>query len=300
LQGYHNSRLKKENNMTNEANNTEIAPGIHQILMDGEPQPGRYGGVYAPNVYLIVGQDKAVFIDTAYGEDNEIEAHLALWEAKGKPKIEAIICTHRHGDHIGGAGRIAEVTGGQIACAADERDAVNADLKSGQVGRVLNTGDSIDLGVATLEFMHTPGHTMGSLCIIHRENGVLFSGDMILGTGTTVVSPDHGDMTAYIESMRRLLTVEGLTMIAPGHGPMIHTPYEKFQELIDHRLQREEQILDLVADGTGTVDALLLAIYVGGIHPELHNTAKNQILSHLAKLQREGKVKQNGDAYAAA
>ena len=73
--------------MTNEANNTEIAPGIHQILMDGEPQPGRYGGVYAPNVYLIVGQDKAVFIDTAYGEDNEIEAHLALWEVCTLPQF---------------------------------------------------------------------------------------------------------------------------------------------------------------------------------------------------------------------
>ena len=284
--------------MTVEASVTEIAPGIHQILMDTEPQPGRYGGVYAPNVYLILGRDKAVFIDTAYGEDDEVYAHLKLWEELGRPAIEAIICTHRHGDHIGGAGRISEATGGPIACAADEREAINADLKAGDVGRVLRDGDSIDLGGVTLDFLHTPGHTMGSLCTVHRENGVLFSGDMILGTGTTVVSPEHGDMTAYIESMRRLLTVQGLTMIAPGHGPMIHTPYEKFQELVDHRLQREEQIRNLVSEGTGTVDELLQAIYVGGIHPQLHDTAKNQILSHLAKLEREGKVKPEGDGYA--
>lgn len=286
--------------MTKEAKQVEIAPGIHQILMDTEPQPGRYGGVYAPNVYLILGRDKAVFIDTAYGEDDEVDAHLGLWEEKGRPTIEAIICTHRHSDHIGGAGRISEATGGPIACAADERDAINADLKSGQVSRVLRDGDSIDLGGATLDFMHTPGHTMGSLCTIHRETGVLFSGDMILGTGTTVVSPEHGDMTAYIESMRRLLTVQDLKMIAPGHGPMIHTPYEKFQELIDHRLQREAQILDLVSKGTDTVETLLEDIYVGGIHPELHNTAKNQILSHLAKLERDGKVSPDGDRYVIA
>ncbi|MDA0768879.1 MAG: MBL fold metallo-hydrolase [Chloroflexi bacterium] len=279
---------------------TEIAPGIHQILMDQEARPGVYGGVYAPNVYLVIGRDKAVFIDTAYGEDDEVAAHLRLWEEKGKPDIEAIICTHRHGDHIGGAGRLSEVTGGAIACATDERDAIDADLKSGQVGRVFQEGDSIDLGGATLDFIPTPGHTMGSLCIVHRENGVLFSGDMILGTGTTVVSPEHGDMTSYIESMRKLLTYDGLTMIAPGHGPIINTPYEKFQELIDHRLQREEQILKLVSDGTGTVDALLEAIYVGGIHPNLHDTAKNQILSHLAKLERESKVRSDGAQFSAA
>ena len=285
--------------MTNEAAHVEIAPGIHRILLDQEARPGVYGGVYAPNVYLVIGRDRAVFIDTAYGKDDELKAHLDLWEAKGKPNIEAIILTHRHGDHIGGAGRLADATGGPIACAIDERDAVNADLKGGQVSRALLDGDSIDLGGATLEFMHTPGHTMGSLCTVHRDSGVLFSGDMILGTGTTVISPDHGDMAAYIESMRRLLTVKGLTMIAPGHGPIIDSPYEKFQELIDHRLQREAQVLKLVSEGTGTVDALLEAIYVGGIHPKLHDTAKNQILSHLAKLERDGRVKSDAAEFSA-
>ncbi len=118
---------------------------------------------------------------------------------------------------------------------------------------------------------------------------MLFSGDMILGTGTTVISPEHGDMSDYIDSMRKLLTYES-RMIAPGHGPVINTPQDKMRELIDHRIAREGQIAELVEQGNSTIDELLNTIYVGGIHPKLHDTAKSQIRSHLIKLERDGRV----------
>ncbi len=293
---------------TMETSVTEIAAGVFQMVV-GE---GAHDGVYAPNVYLVVGSERAAIIDTAYGRDEEVEAYLEFWRSVGAPEVAAIVLTHRHGDHIGGAARLREAMGGDVVCGVDEREAIESEFSASRmadapyqrvsdaaierdsieglsVDATVGDGATLALGGATLEFIHTPGHTLGSLCILHRDAGALFSGDMILGTGTTVISPEHGDMAAYIESMRKLLGYDA-RLIAPGHGPVIETPQAKLNELITHRLAREEQIVALVEAGNRSVDALLEAIYAGNIHPQLMETARSQIRAHIIKLEAEGRV----------
>lgn len=262
----------------------EIAPGVHRVTVG----QGAFVGVYAPNVYVVVGKDGAAFIDSAYGKADEVKAQLQVWESLRRPKVAAIVLTHRHGDHTGGAAKLREATDGPIVCSAAEREAIEESLAGARVGRVVADGETLDLGGATLEFVYTPGHTLGSMCVYYREQGALFTGDTILGSGTTVISPDHGDMGDYLRSLEKLLGYQ-VRAIFPGHGPAVNQPRAKIQELIAHRLEREGQVLDLFKGGRRTVDALLEAIYPE-LDRRLHDTARNQIRAHLIKLEREGKV----------
>ena len=147
----------------------EVAPNVFRITVG----QGAFLGVYAPNVYLVVGDDGAAFIDTAYGEDEEVEAQLECWRSCDKPPVSGIVLTHRHPDHIGGALRLRGATGGAVVATAVEREPIERALGGAKLTRAVEDGEALVLGGATLEFVHTPGHTRGSLCVYHRELGIL-------------------------------------------------------------------------------------------------------------------------------
>ena len=142
--------------------------------------------------------------------------------------------------------------------------------------------------------MHSPGHTAGhNAPFLEASNGapsVLFAGDNVLGMGTTVVPPPpNGDMAQYIESLRKMQSLNADLMCC-GHGPVVKEPNRKLQELIDHRHEREEQILSLARDGKDSVKALVSAIYPE-LDKRLRGMAAAQVTSHLSKLEREGRVR---------
>lgn len=243
-------------------------------------------------VYLVVGQ-RAVFIDSGHDVDGEVDLLLRAWVKVGRPEIVGIILTHRHHDHVGGATKLAEATGGLIVSAPLEKCAIEGTIRGASVNRVVQDGELLDLGGVMLEYVHAPGHTMGSLCVYHHDERVLFTGDTILGGSPTTVIPGQGDMSHYLDTLRKLLTFD-LSMIAPGHGPIIVDPRRNIETLIAHRLKRETQIFDLVDGGFGSIDELMLKIYPR-LHTSLRRNGKMQIEAHLLKLESDGKVEANED-----
>jgi glyoxylase-like metal-dependent hydrolase (beta-lactamase superfamily II) len=120
----------------------------------------------------------------------------------------------------------------------------------------------------------------------------LFTGDVVLGAGTTVIPPD-GDLGDYLASLRRILDLD-LELIYPAHGPAIRNPHEKVRQYIAHRELRDRQILDGLAAGDRTPKELVRRIYTD-VPEFLHAAAAMSVLAHLRKLEREGTVRRHGE-----
>lgn len=198
----------------------EIAPNVHRVTV---------GDAYN-NVYLVTG-DRAIFIDSGHDDAEEVNALLECWESVGRPEVAAILLTHRHADHAGGASRLAEATQGVIISSPTEKAHIERGLPGTRVGRTVSDGETLDLGGATVEFVHTPGHTIGSLSAYYREGGVLFAGDTIRNTGPFVMDPSAGDLGLHLDSLQKLLVYD-LRLIGPGHGPEVDRP----RPFIEHEL----------------------------------------------------------------
>ena len=143
---------------------------------------------------------------------------------------------------------------------------------------------------ATLRAVFTPGHAPDHLCYYLEEERAVFTGDVVLGAGTTVIPDDTGDLGEYMDSLRRLLALD-LETIYPAHGPVIRNPKEKIGEYIAHRELRERQVLEALGDGAGPLDAMAIVKKIYVDYPEyLHAAAASSIRSHLKKLLIEGRV----------
>ena len=297
----------------------ELTPHIHSI----PAQPPFYTGPLAPNVYLIADGGEAALIDSGFGDEQSIRARIDYLRERPDLKIEYIVLTHHHFDHSSGAQQLRQATGAQVVLHPQEerflrdwQSEIPQDLDipadqqaiAEQVQRFrrqaaeavpdvpMAGGGMLMVGDLTLEVVHTPGHTLGSICIYVREEQALFTGDTALGLGTVAVSPPpFGDMALYLESLERLKGYQSAVML-PGHGPPVHEVQRKLQELIDHRHEREAQVLKLIAGGKRTPTAMLSAIY-----PELDKRiipmALRQIEAHLAKLEAEERVARSGEEW---
>ncbi len=202
-----------------------------------------------------------------------IESHIdAIVEAQ--PNLRTIFITHRHGDHAPAAVPLAARTGARIVAPRGVLDAT---------GVIVNDGDVVD----GLEAIATPGHTNEHVCYLTSE-GDLFTGDTILGSGTTTIFPPDGHMGDYINSLRKL-RARNPRRIYPAHGPTRDNAVALIDEYIAHRLQREQQVLDAVAGGARSAAEMRARIYPD-LDPRLHRAAEIQIRAHLIKLREEGRV----------
>jgi ribonuclease/clavin/mitogillin len=299
----------------------EITPRVHSI-----PAPQTlFSGPQAPNVYLVVDGGQAVLIDAGYPDEASVKPRLEYLQRIANLKLSHIIVTHHHIDHCGGAHALRQATGAAICLHPTEARLLSewraAALQDVDIpieprtleehlrvwrrataqttpDRLLQGGDTLQVGGVTLEVIDTPGHTLGSISLYLREERVLFTGDTVLGLGTVVIlPPPYGDMALYVQSLERLQTYDA-TLLCPGHGPPVRDVARKLQELIDHRRERERQILTAVREGRGRLEDMLADIYPE-LNKRLVGMARAQLLAHLAKLESEGKIARRDEATGA-
>ncbi len=237
----------------------------------------------------VVGKDSVIVIDVALSADSNMDGIIEQAEAIGAKKIDKILLTHIHSDHCGGALALKKRSGAKIGIHRS---------RAGYLGGEdfqYDDNDPIAFSGGELRVLHTPGHESGHCCFYEGDDKVLFSGDNILGYGTAVIHPPDGNMTDYLNSLERLLEFN-IDLILPGHGPLVGKPEAKIREYIQHRMEREKQVLDALRKGRRTIGDITEMIYQD-VSPALRRVAEFSVQAHLEKLQRDGRVQREAGRY---
>lgn len=183
-------------------------------------------GIYAANCYVLYSEkeNEGIIVDPGgdvddilkYVNDNNIE-------------INSIVLTHGHGDHIAGANELKEELDVNLLVHEADVDL----LKSGDMNlssimaigsieltadELLTDGDTIEFGDEKVTVLHTPGHTLGGICLLSGK--YLISGDTLFKGSIGRTDLEGGNYETIINSIReKLLVLPGDTIVYPGHGP---------------------------------------------------------------------------------
>lgn len=233
------------------------------------------------NSYVIdCGDGEALAIDPGPA----IETHLTALVAAARrtdAEIVAIALTHGHPDHSAGAASLAVLTGAPVYAHPASKVRHDAELPL--------EGD-LHIGNTALQTIDAPGHSFDHVVFYLEGERALFTGDVVLGEGTTVIAPPGGAMRPYQHTLQRLADeFRSAEIIYGGHGPPVAQPQVKLAEYIAHRQMREDQILAALAHGPRTIPELVIHIY-GPQRQPLWPAMARQVLAHLIALEREGRV----------
>jgi ribonuclease/clavin/mitogillin len=249
------------------------------------------------NCYLIYTSREILVIDPGSPYEDEQQALAACVDgliARGRT-VREIVLTHVHPDHVAGVNSLnnhLQTKSARTAPVAAHHLTAESLKNQFPVDRFIE-GDEILVieGEPTIKLraLHTPGHARGHLCFHDSENGVLITGDNVLGFGSVLIDPPEGNMRAYLDSLRRMRSLPNITMLLPGHGPAVANPYEKIDEYIAHRLEREANILKAVREGALTLSEIVARVYTD-VSPQAYAMAERAVLAHLEKLEADGLV----------
>lgn len=236
-------------------------------------------------IYL-VGQGQTLTIDS--GEDAEryrwmLKGYLAATE---RAEIALSAVTHYHADHSANLRWLRDEFGAEVHVLTAGAPLMSDRLPNEGL-HLRQDGEAIEVvGGLSLRLIHTPGHSPDSVCYFYEDEGVLFTGDTILGSTTTTVN----DLADYMRSLERILALPNLRLLCPGHGPVIEDPQSYIESYVSHRNDRERQIVALLSDGRVATSWEIMESLYGDINPRLRRAADGNVRSHLQKLAKEGRI----------
>jgi glyoxylase-like metal-dependent hydrolase (beta-lactamase superfamily II) len=247
---------------------------VRRVVADN---PGPYTGP-GTNTWILEGDPVAVVIDPGPDDDR----HLAAVETKlAGAAVGAVLVTHSHSDHLPLAARLAEGHHAPV-------------LRYPGLG----DGDLVQLGKVRLRALFTPGHASDHLCFLQEEDRAVFTGDLVLGRGSTMITYPDGDMSAYFRSLDRLLELRP-SILFPGHWDPVEDPLAKLEEYKSHRLDRERQVLRALEEGPADSSELTRRVYAAEVSDEqLLRAAEMTLQAHLRKLVEEGRVRSEGSLFS--
>jgi glyoxylase-like metal-dependent hydrolase (beta-lactamase superfamily II) len=253
--------------------------------------PGLFTGP-GTNTYVVGTGPRPLLLDTGVGRPEYIPLLQQSLKAEcDTDELSEILLTHVHPDHIGGAADVRKAFGD---LPVRKHPWPEKDAAFPVPIQPLQDGDVIETEGATLRALHTPGHALDHICFYLEEERALFTGDVILGAGTSIVPIEGGDMDLYMRTLERLAELN-LDRIYPGHGPWIPEATKKVQEYLDHRRGREAQILRAIESGVCSVAQIVATSYTD-TPKALHPAAAQSVQSHLVKLERDQRVARGSDA----
>jgi glyoxylase-like metal-dependent hydrolase (beta-lactamase superfamily II) len=273
----------------------ELSPLVRRIVADN---PGPY--TFTGTCSYIVGRGRVAVIDP--GPD--LPAHVAaLIDAVRGETVTDIVVSHTHRDHSPAARTLKEATGARIVGCGVHRSA--RPLAAGETSTLeasadldhrpdleLAEGDAVEGPGWRLEAVETPGHMANHLCFALPQERVLFSADHVMAWATSFIGPPDGSMSAFMASLDKLRGRDE-ALYWPGHGGPVREPQRFVRALAHHRRQREASILNRLAAGDRTVQAIVPAIYQG-LKPALLGAAGLSVFAHLEDLVARGLVETDG------
>ncbi|MBX3205574.1 MAG: MBL fold metallo-hydrolase [Labilithrix sp.] len=247
------------------------------------------------NSYALGGRD-VLLVEPATPYEDEQREWIA-WArelASSGRKIVAIVATHHHPDHVGGAALLSKELA--LPVWAHELTASRIDVP---VARRLADGDEIVLEGPrdeTWRVLHTPGHAPGHVCLFEPRARTVVVGDMVASVGTILIAPGDGDMALYLEQLERLAALDA-SLALPAHGEPIDEPTALFERYVTHRKMREAKILDALRAACAS-QGLDAGVAAGDLVPTAYDDvpaaiwplAKLSVDAHLEKLEREGRI----------
>lgn len=269
-----------------------VTPNIRRVIAKN-PGPFTFRGTGT----YVIGEGNVAVIDPGPLDDAHVQA---LIDSLANETVTHILITHTHMDHSPAAAPLKAVTGAKTYGygphgAGKLEQGVQVE-EGGDMAFspdvIVRDGDVIEGDGWTMEAVYTPGHTSNHLCFALCEEKALFTGDHVMGWSTSIVSPPDGDMTSYMDSLDRLLHRDD-KVYWPTHGTSIDDPKPFVQAFIEHRLERERQIVDCLQQGVTEIQAMVPLMYTE-LDEKMYGAAARSVFAAMQRLTDLGQVTCDG------